>query len=55
MSVNTRGNGRPEPKRAGGLRSLWRDGRGAVAIYVAISAPVLLGMRSMHGYRLVQC
>ncbi len=48
MSVNTRGNGRPALRRAGGLiRSLWRDRRGAAAIYVAISAPVLLGIGAL--------
>ncbi len=29
MLVNTMGHGRPEPKRAGGLRSLRQDRRGA--------------------------
>ncbi len=29
MSVNTMGHGRPEPKRAGGLRLLRQDRRGA--------------------------
>ncbi len=47
MLTNTMGNGRPEPKRAGGLRSLWRDRRGTVAIYVAISMPMLLGIGAL--------
>ncbi len=47
MLMNTMGNGRPEPKRARGLRSLWRDRRGAVAIYVAISMPMLLGIGAL--------
>ncbi len=47
MLMNTMGNGRPEPKRARGLRSLWRDRRGAVTIYVVISMPMLLGIGAL--------
>ncbi len=47
MLVNTMGKGRPETKRAGGLRSLWRDRRGAVTIYVVISMPMLLGIGAL--------
>ncbi len=47
MLMNTMGNGRPEPKRARGLRSLWRDRRGAATIYVVISMPMLLGIGAL--------
>ncbi len=37
MLMNTMGNGRPEPKRAGGLiSSLWRDQSGANAVEYAL-------------------
>ncbi len=48
MLMNTMGNGRPALRRVGGLiRSLWRDRRGAVAIYVSISMPMLLGIAAI--------
>ena len=42
--ISMKGNDRPASNRAGGQRSLWRNRRGAVAIYVASSALVLLGI-----------
>ncbi len=39
-----RGKGRRDSKRTGRPGSLLRDARGTIAIYVAISAPVLLGI-----------
>ena len=48
MLMNTMGNGRPALRRVGGLiRSLWRDRRGAVTIYIAASMPVLMGIGAM--------
>ncbi len=47
MLVNTTGNGQLDSRRGARPRSLWRDRRGAVAVYVAISAPVLLGIGAL--------
>ncbi len=42
-----RGKGRRDSKRTGRPRSLLRDPRGTVAVYVVIAAPVLLGIGAL--------
>ncbi len=42
-----RGKGRRDSKRTGRPGSLLRDARGTIAVYVAISAPVLLGIGAL--------
>ncbi len=42
-----RRKGRRDSKRTGRPGSLWRDRRGTVAVYVAICAPVLLGIGAL--------
>ncbi len=41
------GKGRRDSKRTGRPRSLLRDARGTIAVYAAISAPVLLGISAI--------